>query len=262
MPLDRKHDVFLDDQGRPRVVRGTSIVSGAARLAELAGLVGFDTVWIELEHGPLDYERAEALCMAAHAGGSTATLRISSVQRQHVLRALEVGADIVVAPMVNTEADARQLVRHGKSPPQGQRGYNTRSRGMNYGLYNQLETMAKANSSTHLIAQIETIEAVGNVDAILAVEGLSGILIGPGDLSTTMDCTSDMTNAKLIEAVVGCITKARAAGRHAGIMVGPGAMRDAALDAGVDLIFIGGDIADLVLAWPKALATVDAKPRK
>lgn len=261
MSISHTRDVFLDDQGRPRNVRGTAIVTGSPRLAELAALVGFETVWIEMEHGQISYDQAEAMCVAAQGAGSTATIRISSIQRQHVLRALEVGADIILSPMVNTAADAREFVRNGKFVPLGQRGYNTRTRGMNYGLTPQLEMMALANANTHLIAQIETVEAVGNLAEILAVDGLSGILVGPGDLSTTMGCTADLSNSKLIDTVVGCISAARKAGKHAGIMVGTGPLLKATLDAGADLIFSGGDVADLGQAWPKLLANLASNSR-
>jgi len=167
-----ERDLFHDSEGRPRILRGVSIYSNATRLAEMAARVGFETVWIEMEHGPADFEQVEALCTAAQAGGAAATVRIPDGQRHHVLRALEVGARIVVVPMVNTADQARRIVEYGKFPPLGQRGFNVRSRGVNYGLSDQKSAFADANARTHLFAQIETLEAASNVEPICEIDGL------------------------------------------------------------------------------------------
>jgi len=64
------NDVFKNEQGQPRVLRGVTLISGAPRLAELAGRIGFDTVWIEVEHGPAGFAEVETLCVAAEAAGA------------------------------------------------------------------------------------------------------------------------------------------------------------------------------------------------
>ncbi|MBN1343813.1 MAG: hypothetical protein JXQ73_14110 [Phycisphaerae bacterium] len=253
------NDIFSDGTGRPRVLRGVTIISGATRLAELAGRVGFDTVWIDLEHGTPSYTEAEALCVAAEAGGAIPTIRIQDAERTHVLRAVEIGARIIVVPMVNDAETARQIVRHGKFPPLGARGYNTRSRGVEFGLDDAGKAFARANERTHFFAQIETVAAVENLEAICGVEGLGGIFIGPGDLSVSLGRTGRMDDPGLIDTVTDCIRKARRMGKHAGILVSPGAMLEAALDAGADLIFCGGDITDLAKAWRGLLARLQGK---
>ena len=255
--------IFQDKQGRPRRLHGVGIVSGSARLAELAALIGFETVWIEMEHGSApDFSLVESLCIAAQAGGAMPTVRVPDAQRHHVMRALEVGAQIVVVPMVNTATQARQIVEYGKFPPLGARGYNTRSRGIEYGLAGVLNAFEAANARTHLFAQIETMEAVENLDDICAVEGLSGIFIGPGDLSVSVDCPGDMNNEQMINVVTDCLHRARAAGKRTGILVAPGALLDAALKTGCDLVFCGSDVGDLIGAWQRLLASVSTLQEK
>ena len=255
-----QNDPFLDNEGRPRVLRGAAIITGATKIAEMAGRLGWDTVWIEVEHGGASFSEVEALCMAAEAGGAVPTVRLPDHHRHHILRALEVGARIVVVPMVNDAETAREVVRHGKFPPLGARGFNTRSRGLNYGL-DGLDKLADvfqaANANTHLIAQIETREAVENLEAICAVEGLSGILIGPGDLSVSYGKMAAFGDPDYIALVADVIRRARAAGKHAGILVAPGPMLDAVRAAGCDLFFCGGDINDLAKAWRAVLAATD-----
>ncbi len=254
-----EHDLFQDGDHQPRVLRGVSIYSNATRLAEMAARIGFETIWIEMEHGPADFERVEALCMAAEAGGAVPTVRIPDGQRHHVLRALEVGARIVVVPMVNTAEQAKAIVEYGKFPPLGLRGFNVRSRGVEYGLSDRKTAFANANARTHLFAQIESMEAVANVEAICGVEGLSGILIGPGDLSVSAGCSDELNGPQMIEIVTQTLRCARSLEKHAGILISPGPLLDAALAAGCDLVFCGGDVTELSAAWPRLLGSVGAK---
>ena len=254
-------DIFHDSSGQPRILRGVAIYSGATRLAEMAARIGFETIWIEMEHGPADFGQVESLCMAVEAGGGVPTVRVPDGQRHHVLRALEVGARIVVVPMINTAEQASQIVQYGKFPPLGVRGYNVRSRGVEYGLNGTRTAFERANQNTYLFAQIETTEAVANLDEICDVPGLSGIFIGPGDLSVSFGCTGDLNGQPLIDVVCNCVRRARACGLHAGILCPPGALLSAAIDAGCDLLFYGGDVAELGAAWPKLLASIQPSSR-
>lgn len=255
---DGETGIFRDGSGNPRILRGVSIYSGSTRLAELAAKIGYETIWIEMEHGPADFEHVEAMCMAIEVGGGLPAVRVPDGQRHHVLRAIEVGARLVIVPMVNTAQQACELVEFGKFPPVGARGFNLRSRGVNYGLGDRDGIFAAANARTCLFAQIESMEAVRNLDEICQVEGLCGIFIGPGDLSASFGTKGNLDAPQLIEVVSDCARRARAAGKHAGILVTPGRMLDAAINAGCDLVFCGGDVTELSVAWQRLLATIPA----
>jgi 2-keto-3-deoxy-L-rhamnonate aldolase RhmA len=219
--------------------------------------VGSETVWIEMEHGPADYALVETLCVSIEAGGGIPAVRVPDGQRHHVLRALEVGARIVIVPMVNTPEQARQVVEFGKFPPLGSRGYNVRSRGVEYGLGGRPPALfTRADERTHLFAQIETLEAVAHLGEICRVEGLSGIFIGPGDLSASLGVVGKLDSDAMIRVVQDAISTARSAGKHAGILVTPGRLLDAALEAGADLVYYGGDVTELSLAWQNLLERV------
>jgi 2-keto-3-deoxy-L-rhamnonate aldolase RhmA len=253
-------DIFLNPSGQARLLRGVCVYSGSTRLAELAARVGFETIWIEMEHGPADFNEVEALCMAIETGGGIPAVRVPDGQRHHVLRALEVGARIVIVPMVNTPAQARQIVEFGKFPPLGARGFNVRSRGVDYGLVPDRQLLfAQANQRTHLFAQIETMQAVENLDEICQVEGLSGVFIGPGDLSVSLGITGKLDGERMIQIATDCVRRARAAGKHVGILVPPGALLDAVVQAGCDLLYYGGDVTELCAAWSKLLDRVPSK---
>jgi 2-keto-3-deoxy-L-rhamnonate aldolase RhmA len=248
---------FRDREGQSQLVRGVTVYSGSARLAELAARIGFETVWIELEHSPTSWNQVEAMCAAIAAAGSLPTIRVPNWERPNVLMALEVGARIIVVPMINTAEQAREVVRHGKFPPIGERGYNARTRGVGFGLAGMTESLlAEINDSIHLFVQIETPEAVQNLAAICDVPGLSGVFVGPGDLSMNYGWVGQLNHPKLIEIVTDVIRRARNAGKLVGIMVAPGPLLNAAIDAGAQLVIMGGDIADVSVAWQNLLKNV------
>jgi 4-hydroxy-2-oxoheptanedioate aldolase len=252
-------DPFVDASGRPRVVRGVTISTNSTRLAELAGMIGFETVWIDVEHGTPGFVEVEALCMAIESGGAVPTVRIPDNQRHHVLRTVEAGGRIIVVPMVNTAADARSIVEHAKFPPLGKRGFNQRSRGLRYGLEPPLASFAAANERTHLFAQIETVEAARNLDAICGVEGLGGVFVGPGDLSASLGKPGAFADPGVISEIERIIRRARSLGKHAGILAMPGPLLDASLAAGADLVFAGSDITNVATAWKSLLAALPGR---
>ena len=99
-------------------------------------------------------------------------------------------------------------------------------------------------------------EFVGPPDVgeeLLAAESLAGIFVGPGDLSTSLGKPAAFGDPEVIGAVAEIIRKARAAGKHAGILAAPGPLLDAALEAGADLVFVGNDIADLATSWKRLI---------
>ena len=249
-------DVFIDAEGKPRRVRGVTVNSGSTLLVGLAAQVGFEVIWIEVEHGPAGFERIENLCLAAEAGGVLPLVRLPDGERHHVLRALEVGARIILVPMVDDASQAGRMVEYGKYPPLGARGFNTRTRGIGFGLVAPAEALARANARTHLFAQIETLQAVENLDEICAVEGLSGVFIGPGDLSMSMGLLGQPNHPQVVETVLSCMRRAQKAGKLTGIFITPGALLDAALEVGCDLVVCGGDVMDLATAWTNLLGAV------
>ena len=155
--------------------------------------------------------------------------------------------------MVDDADYARKVVEYGKYAPVGARGFNTRTPGMGFGLTDPVEAMARANERTHLFTQVETMKSVANIDEILEVDGLSGIFIGPGDLSVNIGKTGQMADPQLRDIVVGCIEKAKAAGKLSGIFTLPNPLLQAAMDAGCDLVVCGGDVMNLGKAWTQLL---------
>jgi len=99
-------NIFEQTEAPGRILRGIIVGSDAPWIAELAGRVGFEAVWIDMEHSSADFSQAQTLCLAAEAGGAIPAVRVSGCERSYILRALEVGARLVIVPMVNSSARA------------------------------------------------------------------------------------------------------------------------------------------------------------
>lgn len=244
-------DIFTDDSGKPKILFGCSINSGSTRAAELAGSLGFDVIWIEMEHTSADLRLAEGMCVAAQAGGAIPLIRAAGSERDQILHALEVGGRIIVVPMTNNAVIAQTIVKHGKFPPLGRRGYNMRSRAAKFGV--DPFHAEKMNGDNLLFPQIETLEAVHNIDAILDVEGLGGIFIGPGDLSVDLGTPGHYENPVLVDHICKTIQKARKRGLHAGILVEKSPLLDQAINAGADLCIIASDLSAMIRVWRESL---------
>lgn len=246
---------FEDASGRPRHVWGVSLYSSSPRMAELAVRIGFDTVWIEMEHGPTDFVMAEAICYATLAHGGCPLIRLPDATRNVVLKAVEVGAQMLVVPMVNDAATAAQIVQHAMFPPLGSRGMNTNTPGTAFGLAGMRAALKNTNDNLHLFAQIETSRAIDQLDEICRVDGLTGVFVGPADLSVDLGMAGEFENPRLVDAIIDVIARATAAGKRAGILVPPGKLLDLCLEAGAQLLIVGSDVANLRTSWTELRRT-------
>lgn len=188
----------------------------AAALTEVFGLVGFDFVILDAEHGPAAVESCEAMIRSADAVNLPAIVRIAEGTPQNILRYLDAGALGVQLPMVNTGATARAVVDSVKYPPVGKRGLAA-VRANGHGLIGPLGDYTRlANAETLVSVQVETRESIDHLDEILAVEGVDVIFIGPNDLSTSLGYPGEPNNPTVQEIIGGLIERIHAAGRVSG----------------------------------------------
>jgi 4-hydroxy-2-oxoheptanedioate aldolase len=256
------HDPFLDNSGQPRRLRGMAVLSNSPWVAELAPRVGFDLVWFDMEHGSLGFSELGQLCQAVELAGGIPLVRTADAQRTSILRALEVGAQFIVVPMIEDVAQAEEIVQWSKYPPVGRRGFSSRSRGAGYGLQPMPVTLREANLRTHVFALLETQKGVEHVAEICAVEGLDGIFLGPGDLSFELGEPGAVASPRIIDKMVHCVRMAGQAGKHVGMFSAPGPLLTAALEAGLDIAVPGADIGYLATAWSKLLESLPTSPAK
>jgi 2-dehydro-3-deoxyglucarate aldolase len=217
---------------------GTIVTLASPSVSELLSQSGLDWLWIDTEHAPIDAAACQMLlqasripCVVRTADGSEATLK----------KALDMGADGVIVPLVNSEAQARAIVSHCKYPPAGTRAVGL-VRAQAYGFALD-ETIRTANERTAVIVQIEHIEGVRNIDAICRVPGIDAVFVGPYDLSGSMGLTGQVSHERVQEAIRTVRSAARSAGRRLGIY---GHTPDKArpfVDEGYTLIAVGMDVS-------------------
>ncbi|MBI2856612.1 MAG: hypothetical protein HYX93_07185, partial [Chloroflexi bacterium] len=150
---------------------------------EMLGLMGYDFAIIDAEHGPMDLETCEHMARAADAANLVPIVRVALNLPQNVLRYLDAGALGVQIPMVNTREEAERVVASTKYPPLGRRGLaGTRASGFGAGM-DLAEYVRMANEETLVVVQVETREALANLEEIAAVELVDVVFLGPTDLS-------------------------------------------------------------------------------
>ena len=177
---------------------GPILIIPSPDVAEIMSLVGFDYLWIDLEHGPGDIIQAQALIQAV-GGRCPCVIRVPENKEVWIKKALDTGCDGVVVPQVRSAAEAREAVACCLYPPKGRRGAGA-ARAHGYGMTFQ-EYVAEANETLAIILQIEHADAVRNIDEILAVPGIDAVLIGPFDLSGSLGLLGQITHPRVQEAI-------------------------------------------------------------
>lgn len=242
-----------------KVLLGCAVETFSPKTVELAGMMGFDLVWADLEHMNGTSEQTELLCIGARAGGAWPFVRVPLTERPYVMCALEAGARLVSIPMVEDVETARRIVEYGKFRPVGNRGFAGSTRGLNYGIGNQLGNTEWADRETHLFPQIETVDALRRCREIVGVEGITGAVIGPADLSFSMGKPLRFDDPEVLEAVTHAIREVRALDKIAAIAAGHPATVKAALQAGVQIIICASERASLRAHWQQTLKDMKAQ---
>jgi 2-keto-3-deoxy-L-rhamnonate aldolase RhmA len=174
-------------------------------VTELLGDVGYDFLWVDLEHTPLTNERVFQHLIAARGTGAAVFVRIPWNDPILAKPILEMGPDGIIFPNIRTAEEARLAIRSVTYPPGGIRGFGP-MRAIRYGLDDVLEYVGEASSRLWKIIQIEHSQAVENLDEILDVEGIDSIVVGPCDLSGSIGLlgqTDHREVKKLIDTISG-----------------------------------------------------------
>jgi 2-dehydro-3-deoxyglucarate aldolase/4-hydroxy-2-oxoheptanedioate aldolase len=188
---------------RKRLQKGDTLIGSLLQMplpenAEAFVQAGYDWLFVDLEHSPMDARNALDILSAVDAR-IPCVVRVPWNDEAHIKKALDIGATGVIVPLVNSAEDARLAVGRCKYPPMGFRSVGvTRAHrfDLDFDAY-----MKKANDEIAVIVQVEHIEAVANIDAILDVPGIDGVFVGPFDLSGSMDLPGQINHPKVQEAI-------------------------------------------------------------
>lgn len=211
-PLDTRLPALL--RGGQRL-RGVFNSLPVAAIIEMCAYAGFDFVVIDNEHGCADFETTEHMLRAARASGIIAVVRCLP---QDISRVLDMGAGALQIPMVNSAAQARDLVQQVRYPGVGTRGSAFSSRAAGYGAFGGSAHTSRSNEGIALIVMIETPEAVANAAAIAAVDGVDCVFVGPNDLSHAMGQAENWNAAPVQAAIEQALRAVSKAGKCGGIL--------------------------------------------
>lgn len=195
---------------------GTWITAPHPSVVDLLARQDFEWLCVDLEHSPVSRLELQTALNLIQAQGKKAFVRVAQNSHTEIKFPLDAGADGIVVPMVNSAAEARAAISHCLYPPFGQRGVGlARAQGYGFNFDDHLER----NKSLEIIVQVEHINAVKEIDEILKIERLSGIFVGPYDLSGSMGIAGQFDHPLMVEAVSLVAEKTRRAGKVLGMHV-------------------------------------------
>ena len=229
----KQFGIMLSEFGNPNIVR-------------IFRRAGNDFVIVDDEHGYFDYTQVAGLIAVANGIGLPIIIRVPGVLREYITKALDMGADGILVPMVNTAEQAREIVRYAKYTPMGARGISTTRAHTGYGVSDLGAYLAVANKRVNICVQIETQTAVEHVEEIAATEGVDSLFIGPNDLAAAYGLPGQVTSEAVLRAVEKVAAAAERAGKPAGIITGNKKLLEACMQHGFTFYSVGSELDLLV----------------
>ena len=217
---------------------GTMITLPSPEATEVLASVGFDWLFLDAEHGVLSTHDLQALLQAA-GPAMPGVVRVAAAAEVPIKKALDIGAAGIIVPQVNSAAQADQVVRLARYSPLGMRGVGV-GRAHGYGLRLQ-EYLASANDQVAVIVQVEHIDAVMQIEAIVGVPGIDAVLVGPYDLSASLGRLGDVAHPDVLAAIDRVTRVCHDAGVRLGIFGVSAAAIEPYLARGYTLLVAGVD---------------------
>jgi 4-hydroxy-2-oxoheptanedioate aldolase len=224
-----------------KAILGVHIPFPAPAVVELAAAAGFHWVLIDCEHGPMNHETVETMIRAAESAGITPVVRPPRNEAATILRYLDMGAQGVFVPNIQSRSDAEAAVRNAKFHPSGQRGlgpYARWARQLPDGA-RLSDFVRQANDEIMVTLLVESVRGVESLDEILAIDGVDEIGIGLADLSQSLGFPGDPDNAEVQACTNQALSRIVKSGRVAGFGASSSLQARKLLDQGVRSILVG-----------------------
>ena len=207
--------------------------------AEVMAHQGWDTLTVDMQHGVIDYAQMVTMLQAISTTATVPVVRVPWLEPGIIMKSLDAGAYAIICPMVNTVDDAARLVSYTHYAPRGARSFGP----VRASLYGGADYAQMADDTVVAFAMIETAQALDNLDAILAVEGLDAVYIGPSDLSLALGCKPvfDDVDPPVAQAIAHIVARAKAHGVRAGVHNGRVDVARARIALGFDFVTVGSD---------------------
>jgi 4-hydroxy-2-oxoheptanedioate aldolase len=235
--------------GKPQIGLWSTL-SSSYTVEAVAG-AGFDWLLLDSEHSPVDIENLLTQLQAAAPYASHPIVRIPWNDMVNTKRVLDIGAQSLLIPYVETAQEARSAVAATRYPPAGVRGVAGTTRATRFGRVK--EYAKRAHEEICVLVQVETQSALGSIEAICAVDGVDGVFIGPADLHASMGHAGETANAKVKPLIDDAIRRIRKAGKAPGILTPNEADARHWLECGALFVAVGSD-AGILARGADALA--------
>ena len=209
---------------------------------ELTSLMGFDGIWMDMEHHSYSLETAAGLMRAARVGVSDIVARPAKGEFMRMQRMLEAGAQGIMYPRCDDAREAAEVVSWAKFAPLGKRGADGGNPDMPYLSMSITDYIREANEETFLVIQIEQPQTLEHIEAIADVEGVDVLMVGPGDLSIQLGIPGQMDHKLLHQAKERVAKAAQKSGKHWGCTSGTLEQAKELMDMGARWICYHGDI--------------------
>ena len=208
----------LKERLKKEILFGSFVPFASGDVADYTSRLGFDFVIIDNEHGVMNQETIFDMIRAVQCQRIPALVRCTNSTPDMIHKVLDMGAEGILVPVINTAEDAREVIKAAFYPPKGERGIAYFTRVASYGMIeDKTEFLKKANEEIFVSIQLETGAAIENLDEILEVEGIDMFFIGPNDLAASLGISNSHPEmGRIIEETISKIT---AKGKIAGIFV-------------------------------------------
>ena len=199
---------------------GTHVNMVDYRVCEMLGMIGFDYLWIDMEHISTDFRVMESSLIAARAAGTPCMVRVTWNDIPSIKRVIETGPDAIVVPMVNSVEEAQRAIDTCIYPPEGKRGYGP-CRALRYGLDDAQSSIDHGSKEMCRFIQVEDEQAVAVMEDMAKIPYLDGFIIGPMDLSGSVsELGHALTGARTNTLINEAVAKAHACGKPIGLSTG------------------------------------------
>lgn len=254
------------NQLREKLRRGETALGAGITLTDptvteaLAPSVDF--FWIDLEHNAMTTESMLGHLIASRAGGAPSIVRIPNNDVSWIKRVLDSGAEGIILPRSYSCQEVVEFVSACRYPPMGTRGFGPR-RPMQYGRLSQQEYLTQANRDVFVVAQVETVELLAELDDVVKIDGLDSLVLGPQDLSGSMGRLGDTTHPDVVNAMKLVASKARDAGKFIGAGLGASPeFAEVLIKCGVQWLQAGNDFEYMIKGCERAYEAIRRRDDK
>lgn len=230
------------------VAYGTWVTMPNPEVVEALSYLPFDWLVLDMEHAPLTIKDVEFMLMAVRRDDLLPIVRVPWNDFVVIKQVLDVGALGIMVPYVNSREEALRVVNATRYPPRGIRGVGPR-RCARYGLMDLREYYEKLSDNILVIVQVETAEAIRNIEEIISVEGIHGVFVGPNDLTASLGIFRDFKNPIYIKALERVVKAARRFDKIAGIMTSDAEDALDKVKRGFNFIALSSDIQYMLKSY-------------